>query len=255
VSFCVVIPARAASTRLPDKPLLDIAGLPMVVRTANQARLSAARQVIIATDDVRIQHAAQQHGHTALMTDAAHASGTDRLAQVAHMLGLEDNAVLVNVQGDEPLIAPDCINTVAALLAQRPQAAIATCAAPILDARDLFNPNVVKVVCDRQQRALYFSRAPMPWAREAFAQNTAALPPELPALHHVGLYAYRAGFLKQFTRLAPGELERVEALEQLRALENGHEIVVARLDAKPRHGVDTEEDLARVRQLFAQDDL
>jgi len=159
------------------------------------------------------------------------------------------------VQGDEPLIAPELVNTVATLLTQRPQAAIATCAAPILDAQDLFNPNVVKVVCDRQQRALYFSRAPMPWAREAFAQSTAALPPKLPALHHIGLYAYRAGFLKQFTRLQQGELERVEALEQLRALENGHEIVVARLDARPHHGVDTEEDLARVRQVFAQDDL
>jgi len=255
VSFCVVIPARAASTRLPDKPLLDIAGLPMIVRTANQARRSNARQVLIATDDMRIQQTAEKHGHTALMTDAHHASGTDRLAQVAQMLDLPDDAVLVNVQGDEPLIAPALINTVADLLAQRPQATIATCAAPILDAQDLFNPNVVKVVCDRQQRALYFSRAPMPWAREAFAQSTAALPPELPALHHVGLYAYRAGFLRQFARLAQGELERVEALEQLRALENGHEIVVAALKSRPHHGVDTAEDLARVRQLFAQDDL
>jgi len=253
VSFCVVIPARAASSRLPDKPLLDIAGLPMVVRTANQARLSKASQVIIATDDERIRQTVRAHGHDVLMTDAQHASGTDRLAQVAQMLELADDAVLVNVQGDEPLIAPESINTVAALLAQRPDAALATCATPIRDAHTLFNPNAVKVVCDRQQRALYFSRAPIPWARDAFAgavagHPPAVLPPDLPALHHIGLYAYRAGFLAQFARLPKGVLEQCESLEQLRALENGYTIIVATLASLPHQGVDTEADLARVRQ-------
>jgi len=259
VSFCVVIPARAASTRLPDKPLLDIAGLPMVVRTANQARHSGASQVIVATDDVRIQQVCEAHGHTALMTDAHHTSGTDRLAQVAQMLNLDDDTVLVNVQGDEPLIEPATINTVAGLLAQHPQAAIATCAARIQDARTLFNPNVVKVVCDARQRALYFSRAPIPWARDAFTAHTfapdptaepATLPANLPALHHIGLYAYRVGFLRQFAQLPAGVLEQQESLEQLRALENGHAIVVAMLADLPHQGVDTEADLQRVRLWF-----
>lgn len=251
MSFHVVIPARMASSRLPDKPLLDIGGLPMVVRTANQAKLSRAARVIVATDDERVLHAAQAHGHEAMMTRADHPTGTDRLAEVVQHLGLPDDALLVNVQGDEPLIDPALIDTVAALLEASPDAAIATCAAPIRDAQTLFNPSAVKVVCDLRQRALFFSRAPIPWARDALADGSQTLAPGLPALHHIGLYAYRAHFLKQFAQLQMGVLEQYESLEQLRALENGHAIAVARIAALPHGGVDTEADLARVRTQFA----
>lgn len=250
MSFHVVIPARAASTRLPGKPLLDIGGLPMVVRTARQANLSGASRVIIATDDEGILQAAQQHGHEAVLTRADHPTGTDRLAEVAQLLALPDDAVLVNVQGDEPLIEPTLIDTVAALLVQSPQASIATCAAPILDAATLFNPSAVKVVCDLSGNALYFSRAPLPWARDALAHGEQVLAPGLPALHHIGLYAYRTRFLREFARLQMGVLEQYESLEQLRALENGHTIAVAKVAALPHGGVDTEADLARVRALF-----
>lgn len=222
----------------------------MVVRTANQARQSGAARVIIATDDERILQAAQAHGHEALLTRADHPTGTDRLAEVAQQLALADDAVLVNVQGDEPLIEPTLIDTVAALLEQSPDAAMATCAAPIGDAATLFNPSAVKVVCDLRGRALYFSRAPLPWARDALAGGERLLAPGLPALHHIGLYAYRARFLHEFAQLQMGVLEHYESLEQLRALENGHVIVVARVPALPHGGVDTEADLARVRALF-----
>ncbi|MCB5362877.1 3-deoxy-manno-octulosonate cytidylyltransferase [Pusillimonas sp. CC-YST705] len=252
MSFHVVIPARAASTRLPDKPLLDIGGVPMVVRTANQARLSNAEKIVIATDDVRIVQAAQAHGHEAVLTRTDHATGTDRLAEVVQLLGLPDDALLVNVQGDEPLIEPELINTVAHLLQGAPDAAMATCAAPIHDADTLFNPNAVKVVCDLQGRALYFSRAPLPWARDALAGGKQVLASGLPALHHIGLYAYRAHFLRRFTQLQMGVLEHYESLEQLRALENGHTIVVAKVAALPHGGVDTQADLARVRELVSQ---
>ncbi len=251
MSFLVVIPARAASTRLPDKPLLDIGGLPMVVRTANQARLSRADRVVVATDDERILHAAQAHGHEAVLTHADHPTGTDRLAQVVQLLQLPDDALVVNVQGDEPLIDPALIDTVAALLERTPEAAMATCAAPVRDAETLFNPNAVKVVCDLNGRALYFSRAPVPWARDALAGGDRVLASGLPALHHIGLYAYRARFLREFVQLRTGVLERFESLEQLRALENGHAIAVAQVPALPHGGVDTEADLARVRVMFA----
>ncbi len=251
MSFLVVIPARAASSRLPDKPLLDIGGLPMVVRTANQARLSRATRVVVATDDERIVQAVQAHGHEVLMTRADHPTGTDRLAQVVQMLALPDDALVVNVQGDEPLIDPAMIDAVAELLGETPEASIATCAAPVRDADTLFNPNAVKVVCDLRGRALYFSRAPMPWARDALAGGERVLAPGLPALHHIGLYAYRASFLREFVRLQTGELERYESLEQLRALENGYAIAVAKMPALPHGGVDTEADLARVRGMFS----
>lgn len=251
MSFIAVVPARLASTRLPDKPLLDIGGKPMVVRTAERARASAASKVLVATDTPRVQAAAQAHGFDALLTRADHPSGTDRLAEVVEQLALADDAVLVNVQGDEPLIDPALIDAVAQLLQADPGAAIATCASPILDVDTLFNPNAVKVVCNAAGRALYFSRAPLPWARDAFAKNRDALPPGLNALHHIGLYAYRAGFLRQFGKLPQGPLERWESLEQLRALENGHNIAVHVCDTHPEAGVDTPEDLERVRQVVA----
>lgn len=251
MEFVAIIPARSGSTRLPDKPLLDIAGAPLVVRTAQRAALSAARRVIIATDDQRIKLAAEAHGFEALLTRKDHATGTDRLAEVAQLLELPPDGIAVNVQGDEPLIDPTVINSVAELLADRPDAAIATCASPITDADTLFNANVVKVVCTHDQRALYFSRAPIPWARDALAAQPATFATGLPALHHIGLYAYRSKFLQCFPALPVGPLERFESLEQLRALENGFSIVVQRVDAIPVPGVDTREDLERVRRAWA----
>lgn len=249
--FIAIVPARAASTRLPDKPLLDIGGKPMVVRTAEQAALAGARHVVVATDDTRILQAAQSHGIDAILTRADHPTGTDRLAEAATQLGLSDTDIVVNVQGDEPLIAPDLVRAVARLLEQDEDAAIATCAAPLQDADTLFNPNAVKVVRDRKGRALYFSRAPIPWDRDALADGERRLAPGLPALHHIGLYAYRTAFLKQYPTLAPGILERHESLEQLRAIEHGFAISVHVADAHPAAGVDTAQDLERVRRVFA----
>lgn len=250
MSFVAVIPARAASTRLPGKPLLDIAGKPMVVRTAEGAARSGADRVIVATDDARVLHAAEQAGFEALMTRADHPTGTDRLSEVVAVLGLDDAAIVVNVQGDEPLVDPRHIDAVAALLLDDPDAAIATCATPIRDAVTLFNPNAVKVVCGADRRALYFSRAPIPWARDALSGGGRHLAPGLPALHHIGLYAYRAAFLQRFPALPVGPLERFECLEQLRALENGHRIAVQVTEDHPARGVDTEEDLEHVRTVF-----
>jgi len=251
MSFIAVVPARMASTRLPDKPLIDLCGKPMVVRTAERALASAAERVLVATDDRRVQAVAQAHGLEALLTRNDHPSGTDRLAEVVERLDLEDDTVLVNVQGDEPLIDPGLIDAVARLLRDDARAAMATCASRIADPHALFNPNVVKVVCNAAGRALYFSRAPIPWARDAFAHDRAALPAHFDALHHIGLYAYRAGFLKRFGSLPRGPLERWESLEQLRALENGHAIAVHLTPTHPAAGVDTPEDLERVRRLCA----
>src|SRR5690606_851218 len=239
MSFIAVIPARASSTRLPDKPLIDIAGQPMVVRTAGQAAMSRASRVIVATDDARIQAAVLDHGYEAMLTRADHATGTDRLAELAERLRLAPDSIVVNVQGDEPLIDPEQINEVASLLARSPDAAIATCATPIRDSAVLFNPNAVKVVCTHNERALYFSRAPIPWARDALAGGSRILAPGLPALHHIGLYAYRAEFLKRYPALKPGPLESFESLEQLRALENGYAIAVHITATHPAAGVDT----------------
>lgn len=223
----------------------------MVVRTAQQASLSKAERVIIATDDASIEHVVRQHGFDVVLTRADHPTGTDRLAEVAQQLKLSPDTVVVNVQGDEPLIEPEIINSVAQLLYQTPDAAIATCASPITDADTLFNPNVVKVVCNLQQRALYFSRAPIPWARDALAQHQRQLADGLPALHHIGLYALRTQFLLQFPQLPVGPLEKFEALEQLRALENGFSIVVHGVESLPAAGVDTTDDLERVRHIYA----
>jgi 3-deoxy-manno-octulosonate cytidylyltransferase (CMP-KDO synthetase) len=250
VSFTVLIPARLASTRLPDKPLADIGGLPMVVRVAQRAELSSAAQVVVAADSARIADACSRHGVRAVLTRADHPSGSDRLAEACEQLGLDGGDVVVNVQGDEPLIDPGLIDSVASLLQQRPQAAMSTAAHPIASVEEFTNPNVVKVVLQADGLALYFSRAPIPWWRDGFAEGIASLPQPAP-LRHIGIYAYRAGFLRGFPRLPPAPVESCEALEQLRALWHGHRIAVHVSDAAPGVGVDTPEDLERVRALFS----
>jgi len=251
LSFTVLIPARYASSRLPGKALADIGGKPMVVRVAERARASGAAAVWIATDDERIRAAAEAHGCGAIMTRADHASGTDRLAEAVAQLGLDDDEIVVNVQGDEPLMPPELVGRVAHALARR-TAAIATAAVAITDAEELFNPNAVKVVCDHARHALYFSRAPIPFARDAFAggQPRGRLPGGLPAYRHLGIYAYRAGFLRAYAKQTPAAIERFEALEQLRALWHGHRIAVVIADAAPPPGVDTPADLEHARRLF-----
>jgi 3-deoxy-manno-octulosonate cytidylyltransferase (CMP-KDO synthetase) len=252
MSFHVLIPARYASTRFPGKPLADIAGKPMVVRVAERARASGAAGVAVATDDERIAAAVAAHGFTACMTRDDHPTGTDRLAEAAQQMGLADDAIVVNVQGDEPLLAPALIRDMATLLAAHAPAAIATACHAIDDVSEAFNPNVVKVVLDRAGYALYFSRATIPWAREAFAKGRERIPPGLPLYRHYGLYAYRVGFLRQFPALEPAPIERFEALEQLRALWHGYRIVAMVTEGTPAPGVDTLADLERVRALYAQ---
>jgi len=252
LTFKVVIPARYASTRLPGKPLADIGGKPMVVRVAEAAARSAAVEVWIATDDARVSEVAVAHGQRVVATRADHPSGTDRIAEVALQLGWGDDEIVVNVQGDEPLIDPALIDAAAEALRGDPAAAISTAAHGGLSAAEFFDPNVVKVVLDATGRALYFSRAPLPWARDAFAADRKVLPDTLPALRHVGLYAYRVRFLRCFTQLAPAPIEQWEALEQLRALWYGHPIRVFVCNQAPAPGVDTAEDLERVRHLFAK---
>ncbi len=249
--FTVLIPARLASTRLPDKPLADIGGKPMVVRVAERARRSGAARVVVAADSPAITEACERHGIEGLLTRADHPSGSDRLAEACTLLGLDEGAVVVNVQGDEPLIDPALIDAVAGLLARMPEADMSTAAHPITDAGDLCNPNVVKVVTDAQGLAVYFSRAPIPWWRDGAVDGRAALPADPPALRHVGIYGYRARFLRAFPQLAPAPIERCESLEQLRAIWHGHRIAVHLSTDAPGPGVDTPEDLARVRALFA----
>ncbi|MCU1720818.1 MULTISPECIES: 3-deoxy-manno-octulosonate cytidylyltransferase [unclassified Pseudomonas] len=250
VAFTVVIPARLRSTRLPGKPLLPIAGKPMVQHVWEQARKSSAARVVIATDDPGIVEACKAFGAEVLLTREDHESGTDRLAEVAAALGLPADAILVNVQGDEPLIPPSIIDQVAANLAEHPEAGIATLGEPIEDVESLFNPNVVKVVADCNGLALTFSRAPLPWARDAFAKSRDRLPEGVPYRRHIGMYAYRAGFLQDFVGWGPCWLEKAEALEQLRALWHGVRIHVADALEAPPVGVDTPEDLERVRRLL-----
>ncbi|SAK76860.1 3-deoxy-manno-octulosonate cytidylyltransferase [Caballeronia temeraria] len=259
VPFIAVIPARLASTRLPNKPLADIGGKPMVVRVAERARESGASQVLVATDSDRVVEAARDHGIEVMLTRSDHPTGTDRLAEVATRLNWSDDAIVVNVQGDEPLIDPQLVRDVAALLAARPECAIATAAHPIHDPADVFNPNVVKAVLDAQSRALYFSRAPIPWTRDlwqphwpdvAALGNLPAVPENV--LRHIGLYAYRAKFLRDFPNLAQAPIEVAEALEQLRALWHGERIAVRVTQDAPPPGVDTPADLARVQTLFSK---
>lgn len=250
MSFTVLIPARLASTRLPDKPLADLAGRPMVVRVADAARRSAAWRVVVATDAQAVVDACLRHGVDAVLTRADHASGSDRLAEACAALGLDGGDTVVNLQGDEPLVAPAMIDACAALLAQRPDCVMATVAHPIDDLAEFASPHVVKVVTDAAGRALYFSRATIPWWRDGNAVGVQALPDPRP-LRHVGLYAYRAGFLRRFPGLAASPLERLESLEQLRVLWHGERIAVHVGTERPGPGVDTPEDLARVRAIFA----
>jgi 3-deoxy-manno-octulosonate cytidylyltransferase (CMP-KDO synthetase) len=249
LAFHVVIPARISSTRLPGKPLLEIGGKPMVVRVAEQATLSGAQQVIIATDHEPILVAAQQHGFNACLTRVDHSSGTDRIAEVVAQQGWTDDTIVVNVQGDEPLIPPALIRAVAQHLHDHPECAIATACHPIHDEASMRNPNIVKAVLDKNGNALYFSRAPIPYPRDVFAQGL-ALPHDLPVLRHIGIYAYRANFLRAFGQLAPAAIEQIEALEQLRALWHGYKIGVTITHDAPPSGVDTEADLLVARTLF-----
>ena len=264
-AFTVLIPARLASTRLPNKPLADIAGLPMVVRVAQRVgalgaltgNSGAQMNAVVATDSTEVALACKTHGVPCLMTRPDHPSGSDRLAEACQLLNLRDDHVVVNVQGDEPLMDPALVQAVAALLVQRPEAVMSTAAHPIHEQADFENPNVVKVVTDSRGLALYFSRAPIPNWRDAKAQGTDSKTLELgstrpyPALRHIGLYAYRAGFLKQFPQLEPAPIEQMESLEQLRALWHGYKIAVHTTLQAPGPGVDTPEDLERVRALFS----
>ncbi len=252
--FIAVIPARYASTRLPGKPLADIAGRPMVAWVAERARQSGASRVVVATDHQAVADAARSQGLEVVMTSPDCASGTDRLAEVATTLGLADDTVVVNVQGDEPLIDPGLIRATAQMLHAKPETAMATVAHPLHDPSEVVNPNVVKVVLDRDNHALYFSRATIPWARDAWMEGSPGtlLPPGLPVYRHVGLYAYRVGFLKVYPGLERPALESFESLEQLRALWHGYRIAVHITDQPGAAGVDTAEDLARVRALVAR---
>ncbi len=250
MSFYVVIPARYASTRLPAKPLKMIAGKPMIQHVYERACLSGATRVIIATDDERIRQAAEGFGAAVCMTSAAHNSGTDRLQEVASQLQLTDEDILVNVQGDEPLIPPQVIDQVARLLAANPQASVATLCEPIHERADFENPNIVKLVADQSGRALYFSRAPIPFPRDHIARGEPGLPESLEARRHIGIYAYRVALLNRFVTWEQAPLEKLESLEQLRVLWQGESIQVQEACAVVPGGVDTEQDLQRVRALL-----
>lgn len=246
-AFKAVIPARYASTRLPGKPLLDIEGVPMVIRVAHQAQASGAAAVVVATDHGGIAQAARAHAVDVEMTSPEHPSGTDRIAEVARKRGWSDEDIVVNVQGDEPLIEPELIAGLAATLAAERDAAIATLCCPIGALDDFTNPNVVKVVLDKRGHALYFSRASIPYPRDAMNAKATALPADLPVYRHIGMYAFRCSFLQAYSALEPAPIERHEALEQLRALWHGYRIAVTVCAGSPVAGVDTEADLARVR--------
>jgi 3-deoxy-manno-octulosonate cytidylyltransferase (CMP-KDO synthetase) len=243
--FLVVIPARLGSTRLPRKPLADIGGKPMVIRVAERAQQSLAQSVVVATDSPEIQAACDEYRIECLLTSSDHPTGTDRIAEVAQLLKLPADTLVVNVQGDEPLIPPDLINQVAQTLADNAACAISTVAVPIVDAAEINNPNVVKVVLNRSNEALYFSRATIPFVRDPESQQA------ITHLRHLGIYAYRADFLEAYTRLEPAPPEQAEALEQLRALWNGYRIAVHTASEAPPAGVDTAEDLERVRRILA----
>ncbi|SFU67096.1 3-deoxy-manno-octulosonate cytidylyltransferase [Pseudoduganella namucuonensis] len=248
MAFTVIIPARLASTRLPNKPLADLGGKPMVVRVAERAASAGAGRIIVATDHEDIRAACAAHGVEVCMTRADHPSGTDRIAEVARALNLAPDAVVVNLQGDEPLIDPALLAAAAARIGA--DVPMSTCAHPLHDVADVFNPNVVKVVLDKAGRALYFSRATIPWHRDAFAQSRDALPAGYAPLRHIGLYAYRNDFLQAYPELEASPLESIEALEQLRVLWHGYPIAVHVTDTAPAAGVDTPEDLERVRRHY-----
>ncbi len=249
VKFIVAIPARHASSRLPGKPLLPIHGEPMIVHVARRALAAGAGNVVVATDDARIAEAVAALPVTVAMTRSDHASGSDRLAECAEQLKWADDDIIVNLQGDEPQAPVSGIRAVAEALAQD-DAPMATLAMPLASVDEFMSPDCVKVAVGKRGQALYFSRAPIPWPRDAFAKDRSRLPPRTPLLRHIGIYAYRAGFLREFARLEPGQLERIESLEQLRALENGHRIAV-RLATEPfPAGVDTQADLDRIASII-----
>lgn len=262
LNFNIVIPARFASTRLPGKPLLDLGGKPMVIRVAEQAARCGAQQVLIATDHQPIMQVAHTHGVAACMTKADHPSGTDRIAEVAMQQGWGEDVIVVNVQGDEPLIPPVLIRAVAQHLHDHPDCAMATACHPLHDTASMHNPNIVKVVRAKNGNALYFSRAPIPYPRDAFATASAQpdthgsggnrLPENVPVLRHIGIYAYRVRFLKIYGELTPAAIEQTESLEQLRALWHGYPIGVTLTDEAPPNGVDTPQDLLAVREFFNQ---
>lgn len=248
MDFKIVIPARHGSSRLPGKPLLDIAGKPMIAHVCERALEAGASEVVVATDDERIAAAVADLPVRAVMTSPHHHSGTERIAEAADLLGWSAQTIVVNLQGDEPLIPPDLKRRLARLLARQDVAEVATLAAPIRERAEAFNPNAVKVVLDRDGHALYFSRAPIPWHRDAFADAERELPDNFPWLRHIGIYAYSVGFLHRYVKWPPSALEAVESLEQLRILWMGERILVMPVDSAPEAGVDTEEDLQRVRE-------
>ena len=251
MSFRVIIPARYESTRLPGKPLREMAGKPMIQYVHDCASNSESEQVIIATDDVRIQQAAEAFGAEVCMTSTEHRSGTERLAEVIETMQIDDADIIVNVQGDEPLMPTICINQVASALANTPQANVATLCTPIKSHDELFDPHIVKVVRDSNNMALYFSRAPIPWHREEFTTGPDSLPADnTPYYRHIGLYAYRAGYIREYVKLAACDLEQAESLEQLRVLYHGGRIVCVEAHEVPGPGVDTEADLEKVVALF-----
>lgn len=252
MGYTVLIPARLASTRLPNKPLADIGGIPMVVRVAQRVRsgVDSAIRIVVAADDQTIIQACQQHGIEAVLTRQDHPSGSDRLAEACQLLNLGDTEIVVNVQGDEPLIDVQLVHAVAQLLRNDTETSIGTAAHTIDNVADFVNPNVVKVVCNAVGQALYFSRAPIAWWRDGFAQGIQALPTPAP-LRHIGIYAYRVGFLRRFPQLVQAPIEVTEALEQLRAMWHGYRIAVHLSDSAPGPGVDTPEDLERVRTWFS----
>ena len=250
--FVVVIPARYASSRFPGKPLVEINGKPMVAHVVDRARESGATEVIVATDDERIAKAASAHDCTVSMTRNDHATGTDRIAEVADQRGWTDDTIVVNAQGDEPLLPPSMIRAVAQGLQQHDGASISTACHPIRDIAEFLDPNAVKVVFDAGGYALYFSRAPIPWPRDAFAADEkTSLPTDLPAFRHIGIYAYRCEFLRKYATLAPATVERFESLEQLRAMSHGYRIAVTVSDKAPPPGIDTPDDLKRLRDSMA----
>lgn len=244
--FVVAIPARYGSTRLPGKPLRELAGRPLIAHVVERALDAGAADVVVATDDARIEKALGHSGTRVCMTRADHVSGSDRLAECAERLGWSDDTIVVNLQGDEPFAPAAGIRAVAGALADD-DAPMATLAAPVTEVSELFDPHCVKVVLDGHGRALYFSRAPLPWARDAFVEDRDALPADVPFLRHIGIYAYRAGFLRRFATLSRTQLERAESLEQLRALEHGHAIAVRETPETFPPGIDTEADLARAQ--------
>jgi len=255
VRFTVVIPARYDSTRLPGKPLVDIAGKPMLQHVYERAQESGAENIIIATDDQRVAEAAAEFSAEVCMTSSEHSSGTERLSEVVTKLGLNNDEIVVNLQGDEPLMPPALIHQVAQNLAEHSQASVATLAEKIHTAAELFDPHAVKVISDQNGYAIYFSRAPIPWDRDAFSITTEKLPEQSLHFRHIGLYAYRAEFIQEYVGWPACELERMESLEQLRMLWHGHKIHVAEADESAVAGVDTEADLARARQVFRVGDL